>query len=129
MIVPVLTSPRPDMENDLDFFFQLCGLDCKAASFNYDMSIVALHKGQLVGFVTSWWDNQPGAFIDLLQVHPDFRSRGIGYYLSVAMQAVLINKGVTRIYVSLDNHDLVPAFEQHGFKERKGFFLMEWNNG
>lgn len=129
MIVPVLTQPRVDMEEDLDFFFQLCGLDCTAASFNYDMSIVALHKGQLVGFVTSWHDDQPGAFIDLLLVHPDFRSKGIGYYLCMAMQACLVQKGVTRIYVAIDNLDLIPAFERHGFKERKGFFLMEWNNG
>ena len=117
------------MEEDLDFFFKLCGLGCAAASFNYDMSLVALHKGELVGFVTAWWDNQPGAFIDLLTVHPDYRNRGIGYYLCTAMQAVLIKKGVTRIYVALDNPSLVPAFEKHGFKERKGFFLMEWNNG
>ena len=129
MIVPTLSQPRADMEEDLDFLFKLCGLQCSAASFNYDNSLVAFHKGQLVGFVTSWWDHQPGAFIDLILVHPDYRSRGIGYYLATAMQAVLVNKGVTRIYVALDNEKLIPAFEKHGFQHRKGYFLMEWNNG
>lgn len=129
MIVPVLTQPRADLENELDFFFKLCGLECSAASFNYDMSIIALYKGEIVGFVTSWHDDQPGAFIDLLTVHPDYRNRGVGYYLAAAMRASLTQKGVTRIYCILDNYELQPLLERHGFRERKGFIIMESNNG
>lgn len=129
MIVPVLTQPRADLEEDLDFFFKLCGLKCSAASFNYEMSIVALHNGEIVGFVAGWYDNQPGGFIDLLTVHPDYVGRGVGYYIAAAMQTILIKRGCTHIYAALDNTKLAPMLEKHGWKERKGFFLMEWNNG
>ena len=131
MIVPELTELRPDHLQDLWFLFKLCDQEHDdGAMYNPETSLVAFHNGQMVGFVTAWIDSQPYAFIDNLLVHPDFRHKGIGFWLCVAMKDILFKRGVRLIRAIVTDGDVVfRGLVKYGFQKVKGAVVMEiFNN-
>mgnify|MGYP001592757592 CR=1 FL=1 len=130
MLVPTLTQYRPDMLDDLTFLFKVCGWEFDPAQPpDSNNSIVALYKGQLVGFVTYWLDSQPYAFVDSLLVHPDFRSKGIGYYLAHAVKEIVLKHGASAIRFVVTNPELAATLDRVGCTRREDAVVMEWKNG
>ena len=126
MIVPVLTQLRPDHTDDLVFFFRVCDWPFDPEQpFNPNNTILALHKGQIVGFVTAWIDNQPYAYVDVLIVHPDFRGQGIGYYLAHAIREIVLRRGANAIRFNVTNPELVATLERCSCT-RVDATVMEW---
>lgn len=67
--------------------------------WNAGLSLVALHDGQVVGFIAATHGGQPFAYIDMAIVREDMRGRGIGVLLLLEIERRLYDLGVrcTRI--------------------------------
>ena len=128
MSSPTLAQLRPDMLDDLEFLFKVC--ECPfdpAQPFNPDTSLVAFYEGQLVGFLTSWIDEQPYAWIDCFLVHPDFRGKAsIALLLGSAMRELVLKRGSNAIRAVSSNPRLTAVLEYYGFTRRSDAVLLEW---
>lgn len=127
MIVPELTGLRPDHLEDLWFLFKLCNQEHDdGIMYNPDTSLIAFHHGQMVGFITAWVDDQPYAFIDNLLVHPDFRHKGIGFWLCTAMRDILFKRGVRAIRAIVPEDSVTHrGLAKFGFEKIEGVVVME----
>jgi ribosomal protein S18 acetylase RimI-like enzyme len=128
MIVPSFTQFEPHHQKDLNFLFQICAQEWDMdAMYNPETTLLAWHKGQLVGFLTAWYDDQPYAFMDNLIVHPDFRNKGIGFWLVITMKDILFAKGVRAIRAIVSD-EYLDGLCRYGFKEVKGAITVEIKN-
>ena len=129
MITPVLTQLRPDHQDDLAFLFKVCGSEFDPTQpFNPDTSLIAIHEGQIVGFITAWIDDQPYAWVDVFLVHPDFRRGVVGFHLASAMRAIILEKGARAIRCASENGELTAMLKRIGFTERRDAVLLEWRH-
>jgi hypothetical protein len=63
--------------------------------FNPKRSLVALHNGEVVGFISIWHDGQPSAWVDSLVVKQKYQ--GIGIFLCLAAEALALQLGARYI--------------------------------
>jgi aminoglycoside 6'-N-acetyltransferase I len=82
--------------------------------------LIAELDRQVVGFVfgrMESWDTKLTFYIKELCVNPDFQHRGVGSILSKELEARLIDKNVTSIYLLTLRDSLASGFyAKHGYK-------------
>lgn len=127
MIRPQLATITPAVLPGLHLLFDACNTPvAKEWEFNPQRTIVALHNGEVVGFLASWWDGQPVAWIDMLLVLPKYRGQGIGAFLGYTMEAILRQQGAKVIRCVLDEGaELAAPLEKAGFSRVGTFLVME----
>src|SRR3990167_8575719 len=127
MIVPVMSPIRPDLLPSLSQFFKDCGDEYMADwDWNPKNTLLALHNDRVVGFVSSWVDGQPFAWMDPLLVHPEYRGQGIGVWLGWTMEAILQKRGVSVIRViAREDGDLIPQLKRCGMNPLGQFTMLE----
>jgi GNAT superfamily N-acetyltransferase len=108
-------------------------------------SILAMHDNDLVGLISVYWKLLPAplpetceGYIDILEVHKDFRRRGIAKQLiAIAMERAK-EKGAyqMRSWSSLDKTEAIPMWKAIGFglcpattfpkgQEVRGYFVTK----
>ncbi len=108
-------------------------------------SIIALHEDTLVGLISTYWkklpaplDNEVDAYIDILEVHKDFRRQGIARQLIEISLERAEQKGMHQIrsWSSEDKVEAIQMWKALGFglcpattypkgREIKGFFVAK----
>jgi len=108
-------------------------------------SIIALHEDTLVGLISTYWkklpaplDNEVDAYIDILEVHKDFRRQGIARQLIEISLERAEQKGMHQIrsWSSEDKVEAIQMWKALGFglcpatiypkgQEIKGFFVAK----
>jgi GNAT superfamily N-acetyltransferase len=107
-------------------------------------SIVALNGETLVGLISTYWKKLPApldefdAYIDILEVHKDFRRQGIARQLIEMSMERAKGKGMHQIrsWSSEDKVEAIPMWKALGFglcpattypkgQEVKGFFVLK----
>jgi ribosomal protein S18 acetylase RimI-like enzyme len=108
-------------------------------------SILALQENNLVGLISLYWKLLPPplpktweGYIDILEVHKDFRRRGIATQLIDMSVERVKEKGVyqVRSWSSLDKAEAIPMWKALGFglcpamtypqgQEVKGYFVTK----
>lgn len=91
--------------------------------FDSETTLVALHGGQVVGFLTAWHGNQPYAWVDCLVVRPDLRKHGIGAWLCFYMEKLLRTRGVKAIRAAVQTPHVVLGMWKYGFRGKRQFVL------
>ncbi len=87
----------------------------------YSLVLVALKPDDtVVGFIIGYSSGRAGA-IYTLDVHPDYRRRGIGSRLIAALEEELWAQGVEsiRLEVAIENPDALGLYRRLGYKERE----------
>ena len=127
MIRPTVVPLNPDLLPRLHQLFDACDQPhVKEWVFNPRRCALALWKDEVVGFVASWWDRQPFAWIDLLLVHPKYRGQGVGVILCWTMEELLRGEGVKAIRCLLDDGaEIAEPLERAGFTRVGTPVLME----
>lgn len=132
MIVPTMSPIHPDLLPSLSQFFIDCGKPhMKDWDWNPKNTLLALHNtDRVVGFVSSWVDGQPYAWIDPLLVHPEHQNQGIGVWLGWVMEAILQKRGVSMIRVLVrEDGDLIPQLKRSGMVVVGQFTVLEKTYG
>jgi len=80
----------------------------------------AAAKAELVGFSIIEWpagQSQSAAYIQTLEVHPDFRGRGIGAELLVRAEEAARSAGahIIALHVDIDNAAAIRLYESRGY--------------
>ena len=108
-------------------------------------SILALHEETLVGLISTYWKKLPAplddefdAYIGILEVHQDFRRRGIARQLIEMSMERAKQKGMHQIrsWSSEDKIEAIPMWKAVGFglcpatthpngQEIRGFFVVK----
>ena len=108
-------------------------------------SILAMQDEKLVGLISVYWKNLPAplpetyeGYIDILEVHQDFRRKGIATQLTDKALERAQKKGVyqVRAWSSLDKTEAIPMWKALGFglcpattfpngQEVKGYFVVK----
>jgi GNAT superfamily N-acetyltransferase len=108
-------------------------------------SILAMRENDLVGLISVYWNVLPPplpetceGYIDILEVHKDFRRKGIAAQLINLSTARAREKGVyqMRSWSSLDKTEAIPMWKALGFglcpattfpkgQEVKGYFVAK----
>jgi len=129
MIRPTISQLRMEHIPGLQQLFQVCQMDYATTwEYNPELSLVALHDEEVVGFVAGWHSGQPYGFIDNLLVLPKYKHQGIGTWLARTMWEVLKSRGAKCVRVVLDNKDLVPTLIKGGMTELGQFTVLEKHN-
>ena len=84
--------------------------------FNQDLSFVALREGRVIGFVTAWHDGQPYAWVDALAVLPEYQHQGLGSWLCLVMERLLLDRGVKALRAASSNTVVIEGLTKHGFQ-------------
>lgn len=86
----------------------------------YATTLVALEDGLMAGFIIGFASGGTG-FIYTLDVHPDYRRRGIGSMLVFALEERLCEKGAKRIRLeaALNNPAALVLYRKAGYHERE----------
>jgi len=108
-------------------------------------SILAMQGNELIGLISMYWKALPAplpetceGYIDILEVHKDFRRRGIATRLINMSFERAKEKGAyqVRSWSSLDKTEAIPMWKALGFglcpastfpmgKEVKGYFVVK----
>ena len=108
-------------------------------------SILAMQRNELVGLISMYWKMLPAplpetceGYIDILEVHKDFRRRGIAKHLIDMSIERAKEKGAyqVRSWSSLDKSEAIPMWKALGFglcpsttfpngQEVKGYFVTK----
>jgi GNAT superfamily N-acetyltransferase len=83
--------------------------------FNPARSLVAIHNGKVVGFVSVWHDDQPSAWIDSLVVDAEFRHQGIGVFLAIAAESLALRLGARYVRALAGEDEVVRMLLKKGF--------------
>lgn len=127
MIRPTIVPITPALLPGLHQLFDDCNQShVKGWQFNPRRCMLAVWKGEVVGFVASWWDGQPFAWIDLLLVAPKYRGQGVGVRLAGTMEALLCGEGVKSIRCVLDEDgEFAELLDRAGFTRTGTYLVME----
>jgi [ribosomal protein S18]-alanine N-acetyltransferase len=84
----------------------------------YAIALVACEGQVMVGFVIGYPSGRMGS-VYTLDVHPEYRRRGIGYNLIEALERELINAGSrrTKLEVAVENPVARALYQKAGYKE------------
>jgi GNAT superfamily N-acetyltransferase len=108
-------------------------------------SMIALHEEMLVGLISTYWRELPAplhgefdAYIDILEVHSDFRRKGIATQLIEISRKRAKEKGMRQIraWSSEDKIEVIHLWKKLGFglcpamtypngEEVKGYFVVK----
>ena len=124
MIRPQIQHLTDDHIPGLDELFQLCKVVGDPRDFNPERFLVATVNGKVVGCVAYWIDGQPLAWADYLYVHPDYQSKGIGTWLALELQKILVDHGVKWVRCT-PTGKLVGMFLRSGFEWRTDSVCFE----
>lgn len=69
------------------------------ASFNRSSMISIIHKNSTIGFTTFWISTEKIARIDVAEVKPTFRGKGVGKIMVNEVERYLEKKGISVIYL------------------------------
>lgn len=128
MIRPGLIPFGPTWTADVHKLFDACAVPyAKQWTFNPHRTLLATRgDSEVVGFVASWWDQQPIAWIDMLLVRPDCRGQGVGAWLCWTIEAILRREGAQVIRCVLDEGaEIAAPLEKAGFSRVGTFLVME----
>lgn len=87
----------------------------------YSVVLVASEPNEtVVGFIIGYASGRAGA-IYTLDVHPNYRRRGIGSRLIVALEEELRTQGAEsiRLEAAIENPDALELYRRSGYKERE----------
>jgi ribosomal-protein-alanine N-acetyltransferase len=86
----------------------------------YATTLVALEDDAIVGFIIGFADGETG-FIYTLDVHPDYRRKGIGSMLISALEEMLRAMSAKRIRLeaALSNPAALALYRKAGYSERE----------
>lgn len=81
-----------------------------------DLVLVAEEDGRIVGAIVGTMDRSTGFFY-CLAVHPDYQGRGIGRRLVASLEERFRQKGVKRIWITIDEgtRKLLPFYLHLGY--------------
>lgn len=86
--------------------------------FNPELTLVALHHDEVVGMIAGWDSGQPYAWVDSLLVLPKYKGQGIGAWLCMAIEGVLVNRGIKCIRAVPESEEVVEGLQRSGFHSR-----------
>jgi mycothiol synthase len=93
----------------------------RAHDFDAELSSVAEHRGQAIAFLLARrWPERDAGFVDLLGVHPDHRTRGLGTAMLRAAFARFAAAGLraAELGVASDNPKAMRLYERAGMTPR-----------
>ncbi len=84
----------------------------------YAETLVALEDGEIAGFIIGFSSGRVG-MVYTLDVHPEYRKRGIGRVLIGALEKDLSASGAraVRLEAALDNPAALELYEREGYQE------------
>ena len=87
--------------------------------------VLALDEDKVVGFVNAISDGVLSAYIPLLEVLPDYQSKGIGRELISRIKAEL---GHLYMVDLLCDEELIPYYEKQGMSRATGALIRNYEN-
>ena len=87
--------------------------------------VLALDEDKVVGFITAISDGVLSAYIPLLEVLPEYKSKGIGKELVSRMKDEL--KHLYMIDLLCDE-ELIPYYEKQGMSKATGALIRNYEN-
>ena len=87
--------------------------------------IVALDNEKVIGFITCVSDGVLSAYIPLLEVLPEYHSRGIGKKLISRMKDELSHLYMIDV---LCDEELISYYEKQGFTKASGAIIRNYKN-
>jgi ribosomal protein S18 acetylase RimI-like enzyme len=87
--------------------------------------IIAMDEDRVVGFINAVSDGVLSAYIPLLEVLPEYQSRGIGKELVTKMREELKHLYMVDL---LCDEELVPYYEKQGMSKSSGVFIRNYEN-
>ena len=93
----------------------------RAHDLDPELSCVAEHKGQIVGFLLARrWQSENAGYVDLLAVHPSHQRRGLGSALLLGAFARFAAAGLreAQLGVASDNARALQLYERVGMRAR-----------
>ena len=124
-----ISQLRPEHYDDLRELFALAEFGSKPEQYNPDLTLVALVRDKAVGFIAAWDCGQPYVFIDNFFVHPEYRTKGVGYTLGYAMLAVLKQRGVTWYVAPVTTVNFHSIATRSGMTTIGGALMMQGRIG
>lgn len=88
------------------------------------MTMLAIHKGRVVGFIAGW-AGQPVGMMDGLTVHPDYNHQGVGVFLVRKMTQHLFRLGAARVRCITSNAEVERLLGRHGYSVIERGVMME----
>lgn len=88
-------------------------------------SIVALDGNKVIGFINAISDGVLSAYIPLLEVLPEYQSKGIGKELVSKMKAELSDLYMVDL---LCDEELIPYYEKLGMSKANGALIRNYEN-
>ena len=88
-------------------------------------SIVAFDDEKVVGFITAISDGVLSAYIPLLEVLPEYQSKGIGKELVSKMKTELSHLYMVDL---LCDEELIPYYEKLGMNKATGALIRNYEN-
>ena len=87
--------------------------------------VLALDNEKVVGFITAISDGVLSAYIPLLEVLPEYKSKGIGKELVSKMKDELQDLYMVDL---LCDEGLIPYYEKQGMMKATGAFIRNYEN-
>jgi mycothiol synthase len=104
-----------------DSFDAFCAEHLRSHDFDRELSSMAERDGQPIGFLLArHWRERGVGFVDLLGVHPDHRTRGLGATLLQASSPRFAASGLreAQLGVASDNPNALRLYERVGMGQR-----------
>lgn len=88
-------------------------------SWDSDLVLVAVKDGNLVGVIVGTIDKNQGYYYRIA-VDTNHQRRGVGKALVVGLKQRFLRRGVSRIVVTVDEHNepILPLYEKAGYNSR-----------
>lgn len=87
--------------------------------------ILAFDEDKVIGFINAISDGVLSAYIPLIEVLPDYQSKGIGCELILRMKAEL---GHLYMVDLLCDEELIPYYEKQGMSRGTGALIRNYEN-
>ena len=87
--------------------------------------ILAIQDNRIIGFITAISDGVLSAYIPLLEVLPEYQSKGIGKELLARMKNELSHLYMIDL---LCDEELIPYYEKQGMSKATGALIRNYEN-
>lgn len=98
----------------------------KQLAWDSELVLIAEDEGKVAGVIVGTIDGSRGYFYRLA-VEPEYQGRGIGRKLVEALEKRFCQKGVTRIFIMVnqDNTSVVPFYHSLGYEVKEYITLSK----
>ena len=87
--------------------------------------ILAIEDNKVIGFINAISDGVLSAYIPLLEVLPEYQSKGIGKELVSKMKEELVHLYMVDL---LCDEELIPYYEKQGMSKATGALIRNYDN-